>query len=377
MTQIKIEVPANDTIALNAFAEALQRIASERSVTTKVDVKAKYGEPVTDYITSGQMDKELKHAEQLNDVAIDALDKELDEVENHHIHSGGDLSQGVTTAMGGEVTVTVNGVKCEPVEYEQINIKRDNTLDNAGIPWDGRIHSKGKSRLADDTWRLRKRPADKDEGEWSAYVESVKSELLAVQNAPSVTTDIDVNDIEYQKIQGVIAPDCKVEVTLSDEQFEKASVIAATKTFSTELEGVTPNGDTVTVPDAEAGEPCPPVTSPSAVVPPVAAVTPPTSLTPPVTISVGNTKDDEEEQKFKNVTDAILSAPPLAESTVTTFPQLMKYITSDAAKRGATNILVKEALVKTDPSLIAIPLIGGRIDLIPQFIKNLEELIGE
>lgn len=359
MTQIKIEVPANDTIALNAFAEALQRIASERSVTTKVDVKAKYGEPVTDYITSGQMDKELKHAEQLNDVAIDALDKELDEVENHHIHSGGDLSQGVTTAMGGESIVTVNGVECEPVEYEQINIKRDNTLDSAGIPWDARIHSKGKSRLADDTWRLRKRPADKDEDEWSAYVESVKSELLAVQNAPSV----ELND-------GVTPPEAEFTAEQAVEHIGNANENPMdVEQPSTELEGVTPNGDTVTVPEAEAGEPCPPVTPPSAVVPPVAAVTPPTSLTPPVTAP---SEDDVEEQKFNDAANALLSVPP-----VTTFPQLMKYITSDAAKRGATNDLIKQALVKTDPSLIAIPLIGGRIDLIPQFIKNLEELIGE
>ena len=31
MTQIKIEVPANDHIALSAMADALQRIAAERA----------------------------------------------------------------------------------------------------------------------------------------------------------------------------------------------------------------------------------------------------------------------------------------------------------------------------------------------------------
>ena len=299
MTQIKIEVPANDTIALNAFAEALQRIASERTLGAHADkvfdelkpthgrkeieelFKASCTEFKTpkgdDFIDADQAFEALKREafrtpdsagdiEPLNDVAIDALDKELDTLETSFTHR---VSAPIDTA---DVTVTLNDVECEPMKYEQINIERDNTLDNAGIPWDGRIHSKGKSRLADDTWRLRKRPADKNEDEWSTYVESVKSELLAVQNAPSV----ELND-------GVTPPEAEFTAEQAIEHIGNASENPMDVGQPvTQLEGVTPNGDTVTAPEAEAAEPCPPVTPPSAVVPPVAAVTPPTSLTPPV-----------------------------------------------------------------------------------------------
>lgn len=357
MTQIKIEVPANDTIALNAFAEALQRIAAER------DIERTLTESFTRTVSVGNesiTETTVKPVtEQLNDVAIDALDKELDEVENQQsVMTTTDVNdieyqkiQGVITP-NCEVEVTLEG-DVDKLEESPTNVN----LDKAGIPWDGRIHSKGKSRLADDTWRLRKRPADKDEDEWSTYVESVKSELLVVQNAPSVERLTEqVNELHEQlDTQG----DVNVPVTPPTEHF--------TGNKSVSYHANEPKKCDYPSSDTEA------VTPPSAVVPPVAAVTPPTSLTPPQV-----REEIKEQLESGEVTiNAPIATPPASESDVTTFPQLMKYITSDAAKRGATNDLVKQALVKTDPSLISIQLIGGRIDLIPQFIKNLEELIGE
>ena len=314
MTQIKIEVPANDTIALNAFAEALQRIAAERDTTpltesftrtvsvgnesiTETTVK-----PVTDCVTSGQMDEGFSVPENYEE-----------SIANFH-----------TSPRSADV-------KFEEA-VEEVNAKANvtppetsDTLDADGIPWDKRIHSKGKSRLADDTWRLRKRPADKDEDEWTTYIDTVKAELKAVQDIPVEPT------LDEQAVADVQESETVTPPTLVEQP-------------STELEGVTPNGDIVTAPDAEAGEPCSPVTPPSAVVPPVAAVTPPTSLIPPVA----------------------------DEPTVKTFPELMKYITTSAAKRGANNDMIKEVLLEVDASLTAIPLIANRVDLIPTFVEKLE-----
>jgi hypothetical protein len=324
MTQIKIEVPANDHIALSAMADALQRIATERapSVTTGVtqsDVE-QYGKAWSEHYGSNteQLNDELEHASQF-DVELNRLDGEIEEtlatVENVHVHFGGnDVSPD------------------KPADTEQ-----DDTLDADGIPHDKRIHSKGATRLADNTWRLRKRPADKTEEEWTAYIDSVKAELKAVQDIPSETTVTDVNDIEYRKTQGVIAPNCEVEVTL-DEQAVADLTPPAIDEPATQLEGVTPNGDVAIEP---------PVTTVGA---PVAPVTPPTSLTPPV----------------------VEADKPSDQPSVTTFQELMLYMTSDAKKRGADNDMIKATLLEVDPALTAIPLIAARADLIPKFVKALE-----
>lgn len=305
MTQIKIEVPANDHIALSAMADALQRIAAERNHVdltpeklsdTKIDsvyVEAANAIVGDEYYGSNteQPNANPEHASRF-DVELNRLDEEL-EASIHHENTKHD---------------------------EAFEEALDSTLDDEGIPHDKRIHSKGATRLADNTWRLRKRPADKTEEEWTDYIDSVKAELKAVQDIPSETTVTDVNDIEYRKTQGVIAPNCEVEVTL-DEQ-------AVADLTPPVIDTDTPHGM------SEANET------------PVAPVTPPTSLTPPVV----------EADK----------------PSVTTFQELMLYITSNAKKRGADNDMIKATLLEVDPALTAIPLIATRADLIPKFVEALE-----
>lgn len=49
--------------------------------------------------------------------------------------------------------------------------------DKSGTPWDERIHSTSKALNADGTWRLRRKPKDMDELEWSDYVSMIKADL--------------------------------------------------------------------------------------------------------------------------------------------------------------------------------------------------------
>lgn len=51
------------------------------------------------------------------------------------------------------------------------------TTDSTGTPWDERIHSASKALNADGTWRLRRKPKDMDELEWSDYVSMIKADL--------------------------------------------------------------------------------------------------------------------------------------------------------------------------------------------------------
>lgn len=311
MTQIKIEVPANDHIALSAMADALQRIADERApqeltCVAQSDVES-YGKAWSEHYVSSteQLNDELEHASQF-DVELNRLDEEL-EVSIRHNES---FDKTVGTLPDYETSIA--NFHTEP-RVRDAATEQDDALDADGIPHDKRIHSKGATRLADNTWRLRKRPADKTEEEWTAYIDSVKAELKAVQDIPAIS----VEDITQAEINAG---------TLDEQAVADLTPPVTPPVIDTD----TPQGM------SEANET------------PVAPVTPPTSLTPPVVEAASD------------------------KPSVTTFQELMLYMTSDAKKRGADNDMIKATLLEVDPALTAIPLIATRADLIPKFVEALE-----
>lgn len=302
MTQIKIEVPANDHIALSAMADALQRIATERAPSVTDLCDKPFEETATKVDVNGTEYRSLPG--NLKDVEVECTfsDEEL-EASIHHENTKLDEAF-------EEAVESINDIEPTPTE-------QDDTLDADGLPWDKRIHSRGKTRLSDDTWRLARKPNDKTDDEWTTYVESVKSELKAVQDIP-VTPPV-------------------VDEPTSEPTLDEQAVADLTPPVVEE-----PTAPTLTPPviDTEA---------------PVAPVTPPTSLTPPV---VEPTVEPVEA--------------PSDQPSVTTFQELMLYITGNAKKRGADNDMIKSTLAEVDPALTAIPLIATRADLIPKFVTALE-----
>ena len=344
MTQIKIEVPANDHIALSAMADALSNIAFERKQEAAIAVTGDAAWKQMDKIYAERNENTPKDVVQCEpcaqtvDVELNRLDEEL-EASIHHENTKHDEA--------------FEEAASAPTEH-------DDTLDKDGIPHDKRIHSKGATRLADNTWRLRKRPADKTEEEWTAYIDSVKAELKAVQDIPVTPPEAEFTEQQAIDVIGNANdnPMGVVETTLDEalaehnenlpegmkqgepctqgdvDQLEANLTPPVIDEPATQLEGVTPNGDVAIEP---------PVTTAGA---PVAPVAPPTSLTSPVV----------EADK----------------PSVTTFQELMLYMTSDAKKRGADNDMIKATLLEVDPALTAIPLIATRADLIPKFVEALE-----
>ena len=192
MTQIKIEVPANDYIALSAMADALQRIATERAPSVTVgSSQVKQCEDVINKYENTTTEKE--HDENmLADVEITRLDEEF-EASIHHENTK--LDEAFEENVAGPTIKDMIEDGTIPPLPEQ-----DDTLDADGLPWDKRIHSRGKTRLSDDTWRLARKPNDKTDEEWSTYVESVKSELKAVQDIPTLgdtVTSPTIEDVGY------------------------------------------------------------------------------------------------------------------------------------------------------------------------------------
>ena len=329
MTQIKIEVPSNDPIALSALGEALQRIATERGYERSLRVEGH----TKSFTRTVKLGEESVTETTTRTAAVPTREELIEQMESFETPKNDDyveespesfnvmLKDDVTKREGDLVTSSdiKQGEPCTESEVEALDelcSESDGTLDKDGLPWDKRIHSRGKTRLADDTWRLARKPNDKTQEEWDEYVASVKAELKAVQDIPAPSlTEEQVREEIKEKLE-------------SGEVVVQAPTDALVTPPVVETEAVTP--PTL---DEQASEP-------------VAAVEPPTSVTAPVTTD--NTP------------------------SVSTFQELMKYITSDAAKRGATNDMIKEVLAQVDPSLTAIPLIANRADLIPTFVAKLE-----
>lgn len=200
----------------------------------------------------------------------------------------------------------------------------DDTIDANGLPWDARIHSRGKTRLADDTWRNARKPADKDDDEWSAYVAEVEAELLALMEIPVATTDdvqgADIEDITQAEISaGNLVPPSATPPTLDEAAV--ADTISAEQAFTA------------------------PPTVTADVTPPVVTETPP----------------------------VVTETPPVADVTlsVKTFPELMKFITTNNGK--LTKDSVNEVL--SNNGLASITLLAARTDLIPQIHADLVKLL--
>ena len=54
------------------------------------------------------------------------------------------------------VAAPVVAAPASPRPPVSLDLAGDVELDSAGVPWDGRIHSVGKSKVANGTWRLRR-----------------------------------------------------------------------------------------------------------------------------------------------------------------------------------------------------------------------------
>lgn len=100
--------------------------------------------------------------------------------------------------------------EAEPSEFTPSAV----TVDAKGLPWDARIHSSGKTLLADDTWRL-KRGVPDDERE---AIEAELKQLMAIPVPPAPS--LDTGDSPLSEDHGVL-------VDLDTEEAEIQAMKAA------------------------------------------------------------------------------------------------------------------------------------------------------
>lgn len=177
---ITLTIPNDDTVALRQFGKALIEIASEKD-----------GHPVDVTVTPLVISTEtLQQAapQMMNAPEVDSTAQQVESLSNKR----------------EEFEQIVDDVKVAAFEFLNVpshvltGQEAPSTTDSTGTPWDERIHSGSKALNADGTWRLRRKPKDMDETEWTAFVESVKGEL---HTQTPVMTDEEVKVPESVSIE--------------------------------------------------------------------------------------------------------------------------------------------------------------------------------
>ena len=239
-----------------------------------------------------------------------------------HTETVGDVSNSVTVeplmvmATGDKNPINTDESERRYLDESELSESIDNmtnTIAADGLPWDQRIHSRGKTRLADNTWRMARKPSDKSDEEWAEYVEGVKTELKALMAIP-VTVTYDPNEADPFSAEPPV-----------HEVVENVNLADAFDDFLDE--------------------------TPTVVTPPVVDAV----VTPPVVDAVVT----------QPVVDAVVTTGP------TTFPEMMKFITVNNKK--LTKESVDEALKAQ--GLASIALLAARTDLIPQVHAALVKLL--
>ena len=155
MSNITLTIPNDDTIALRQFGKALIEIASEKD-----------GHPVDVTVTPLVISTEtLQQAapQMMGEPEVDTTAQQVESLRNKE-----------WPKEQCPVTGAVHDVDPSEVPHSTL---LEHGIDSTGTQWDERIHSASKALNADGTWRLRRKPKDMDELEWSDYVSMIKADL--------------------------------------------------------------------------------------------------------------------------------------------------------------------------------------------------------
>ena len=150
---ITLTIPNDDHIALRAFGKALEEMALAHGAEPRKTV----GE--LSYKLNIDTSEATAALERLNDATGELMQAAPHMLDELRIDGAAQQVESLAVPMGDD-------------EEQALP-----TTDSTGTPWDERIHSTSKALNADGTWRLRRKPKDMDELEWSDYVSMIKADL--------------------------------------------------------------------------------------------------------------------------------------------------------------------------------------------------------
>lgn len=189
MSNITLTIPNDDHIALRAFGKALEEMAlahgAEPRKTTVGELSYKLN------IDTSEATAALERLNTATGELTQAAPRMMDELRIDgaaEIHGKRKELEVDTTAqqvesLSDEFEQIVDDVKVAASEFLNVPAhvltgqEVPPNTDKSGTPWDARIHSASKALNTDGTWRLRRKPKDMDELEWSDYVSLIKADL--------------------------------------------------------------------------------------------------------------------------------------------------------------------------------------------------------
>lgn len=226
----------------------------------------------------------------------------------------------------GVTHVSVTETGDSPETPSALTATTDPKLDADGLPWDARIHAGSRETSTDGTWRIRRRPNGTDQAEWDATVARVRAELADLMVIPVS------------------------EGAKADAVAEEATVVvpppAADLTHWVKHD--TAHCGSGTVPDG----------------------------------ADQISKSDYDAYLMSGYAERAADVPPPAADpvpTVTTFPQVMAYLTARTPKVDAerATMLATVNRVLVEQGLTALPQLNQRPELIPQVYAALTKEFGE
>lgn len=203
---ITLTIPNDDHIALRAFGKALEEMAlAHGAEPRKTNIDTSEATAVTDELvqTAPQM---------MDEPEVDTTAQQV---------------ESLAPRDGRSIEVTREMVElCVPVKPDI----DPPTADSTGTPWDERIHSASKALNADGTWRLRRKPKDMDELEWSDYVSMIKADLQYPVECGGEGEEIDKEHYTAETAEGV--NDIEPPVTPPGDDFHTDAGVVSEQTVA-------------------------------------------------------------------------------------------------------------------------------------------------
>lgn len=339
---ITLTIPNDDHIALRAFGKALEEMALAHGAEPRKTVgELSYKLNIDTTEATAALERLRAATETLQQAAPQMMDDLR--FEGEELHGKRKEPEIDTTTQQVESLATIKPFE-ERLELLDKALSKETpeslaeklqsynpepTTDSTGTPWDERIHSTSKALNADGTWRLRRKPKDMDEAEWSEYVAEVKSVLSSDESNRELAEQI--LEKEYPSfIYKPVTPPGDEEI----KTLEPASIEPTQEEVDDVEPPVTPPGDDF---HTDAG----------VVTEQTVAGIPPLPVPPPVVV-----------------------APPVTEWD---FPRLMTFLTE---RHGKIDVATVNTLLAQD-GMLSVQELNAHPDKIGPFVARVKAHLGE
>lgn len=361
MSNITLTIPNDDHIALRAFGKALEEMALAHGaeprktvgeLSYKLNIDTSEATAALERL-NGATGELMQAAPQM----MDALRFEGDE-----LHGKRKEPEVDTTAQ------QVESLSAPMVDDEE---QTPPTTDSTGTPWDERIHSTSKALNADGTWRLRRKPKDMDELEWSDYVSMIKADLqypveCGGEKEESAGGDSEKNEQNSNENNNITPAEIGPPVTPPGDDFHTdEQTVAGIPPLPVPQLGGSSSHSSQSTPYKLVGSGDDLSSGSGTCIPPL-PVPPPVVVAPPV-------PEFDDGVPFPPSGTVSPALERMADHTVWDFPRLMTFLTE---RHGKIDVATVNTLLAQD-GMSSVQELNAHPDKIGPFVARVKAHLGE